>query len=182
HRGGLQLLFEQIANLAVLGEQLAEFLLPGIPFRAPVLVDADAQTDWIGFLTHTDYSSDKRILMWQRRLRMGPADPRALGVKRRIVVAVPATASLTHNFSVCSSLYSGLCSLRSSALAMAEFRVLATNRADLRGTIFNTACACRAGNPWICRTISRIFCADIGTFFMIACTCIFRKCSDGVVE
>ena len=48
---------------------------------------------------------------------------------------------------------------------MADFNVLATTRAPLRGTIASIACACNAGKPWICRTTSRIFCADIGMFF-----------------
>ena len=52
--------------------------------------------------------------------------------------------------------------------AMADFNVLATTRADLRGTTASTACAFIAGSPWICRTTSRIFCADIRTFFVIA--------------
>ena len=30
------------------------------------------------------------------------------------------------------------------------------------------ACACNAGRPWIWRTTSRIFCADIRTFFVMA--------------
>ena len=51
--------------------------------------------------------------MWQRRLRIGPAEPRAFGVKRLRVVAVPATASLTRNVS-------GFSLLLFSALAMAD--------------------------------------------------------------
>ena len=73
--------FSRSRILAVFGEQLAEFFFAGIPLRAPVFVDGDAQTDWIGFLAHNYYSSDKVILMWQLRLRIGPAEPRALGVK-----------------------------------------------------------------------------------------------------
>ena len=88
HGSRLKLLLEQIADLAVFGQQLAEFLLAGIPLGTPVLVDGDAQTDWISFLTHNNYSSDKTILMWQLRFRIGPAEPRALGVKRFKVVAV----------------------------------------------------------------------------------------------
>src|SRR6516162_9281360 len=68
--------------------------------------------------------------------------------------------------------FSFLCSFKSSALAMADLRVLATNRAPLRGTTARTAWACAAGKPWIWRTTSRIFCADIRTFRMIACTSI----------
>ena len=64
--------------------------------------------------------------MWQRRLRIGPAEPRALGVKRLRVVAVPATASLMRKDS-------GRSLLLFSALAMAECSVLATKRAPLRG-------------------------------------------------
>src|SRR5271154_1222112 len=45
------------------------------------------------------YSSDKVILMWQRRLMIGPAEPRAFGVKRFKLVAVPATASLIRKVS-----------------------------------------------------------------------------------
>ena len=78
-----------------------------------------------------------------------------------MIVAEPVTASFTRNVS-------GLSLLLFSALAMADRRVLATYRADLRGTTARIACACNAGNPWICRTISRIFCGDIGTFLAIA--------------
>src|ERR1051326_8943658 len=39
------------------------------------------------------YSSDKTILTWQLRFRIGPAEPRAFGVKRRIIDAVCAIAS-----------------------------------------------------------------------------------------
>src|ERR1039457_751392 len=49
------------------------------------------------------YSSDRTILTWQLRFRIGPAEPRALGMKRLMVVAVPATASLTRNRSVLKS-------------------------------------------------------------------------------
>ena len=48
----LELLLQNVANLAVFGEQFAEFFLLGIPLRAPVFIDGDAQTDWICFLTH----------------------------------------------------------------------------------------------------------------------------------
>ena len=51
---------------------------------------------------------------------------------------------------------------------MADFNVLATKRAPLRGTTARTACACNAGNPWIWRTTSRIFCADMRTFLVMA--------------
>ena len=85
--------------------------------------------------------------MWQFRFKIGPADPRALGVNRRNVDAVWASASLITSRSVFMPLYSFLCSLRSSALAMADFSVLATNRAPLRGTTARTAWACAAGNP-----------------------------------
>src|SRR3954469_15158387 len=53
---------------------------------------------------------------------------------------------------------------------MAEFKVFATTRDDLRDTNLRMACASNAGKPWICRTTSRIFCADIRTFFVIAWT------------
>jgi hypothetical protein len=95
------------------------------------------------------------------RFRIGPAEPRALGVNRLIVVAAPATASFTRSLSAFTLLLF-------SALAMAESKVFATSRADLRETTRNTACACSAGSPWICRTTSRIFCEDIRTFFMMA--------------
>src|SRR6185503_5537430 len=52
HAGRFELLFERVANLAVLREQFSELLLVGIPLRAPVLVDPDAQTHWIGLLAH----------------------------------------------------------------------------------------------------------------------------------
>ncbi len=48
--GDGNLLRESIERLAGLD---AEFLLSGIPLRAPVFVDADAQADGIGFLAHT---------------------------------------------------------------------------------------------------------------------------------
>ena len=46
---------------------------------------------------------------------------------------------LVRERSVFMPLYSFLCVLRSSALAMADLRVLATNRALLRGTTASTA-------------------------------------------
>src|SRR5437867_164659 len=57
-----------------------------------------------------------------------------------------------------------------SAFASALDRVLATKRADLRGTSASSAWACRAFRPWICRTTSRIFCADMRTFSVLAWT------------
>src|SRR5215471_1563956 len=68
--------------------------------------------------------------------------------------------------------YSFLCVFKSSALAMADLRVLATNRAPLRGTTASTAWACSAGKPWIWRTTSRIFCADMRMFLVMAWTSI----------
>src|SRR6478735_61504 len=55
---------------------------------------------------------------------------------------------------------------------MADLRVLATMRAPLRGTTANALAACCAGKPWICRTTSRIFCADIRMFLVMALTSI----------
>src|SRR5262249_52522555 len=57
HRRRFELLLQQIANLAVFGQQLAELFLARVPLRTPIAVDRDAQTDWISFLSHTDYSS-----------------------------------------------------------------------------------------------------------------------------
>src|SRR5439155_16253098 len=65
---------------------------------------------------------------------------------------------------------------KSSALARADFNVLATKRADLRGTTASTACACKAFRPWIWRTTSRIFCADMRTPRVIARTSINLFC------
>ena len=78
--------------------------------------------------------------MWHRRLRIGPAEPRALGMNRLMIIAEPVTASFTRNVS-------GLRLLLFSALAMADLSVLATNRAPLRGTTASTASACSAGSP-----------------------------------
>src|SRR4051794_39522379 len=96
---------------------------------------------------------------------IGPIEPRALGVTRLKLVAVPATASFTINAS-------GLSELLFSALAIALLSVFCTKRADLRGTAPRTATACNAGSPWIWRTTSRIFCADIRTLRVIAWTSI----------
>src|SRR5215216_1276114 len=98
--------------------------------------------------------------MWQLRLTIGPAEPRAFGIIRLKLVAVPATASFTRNVA-------GSALLLFSALAMADFNVLATKRAPLRGVTAKTATACTAGMPWIWRTTSRIFWADIRTFLVI---------------
>src|SRR5260370_42607080 len=87
------------------------------------------------------YSSVKMILMWQLRFRMGPAEPRAFGVKRRRVEAVWGTASLIRSRAVLRPPYSVLCSLRASAFALAVLMVLATKRAPLRGTARRTAFA-----------------------------------------
>ncbi len=56
---------------------------------------------------------------------IGPAEPRALGVNRLMLVAVPATASLIVKLS-------GLSLLLFSALAMADFKVFETTRAPLQ--------------------------------------------------
>src|SRR5512138_3349446 len=85
------------------------------------------------------HSSERTILMWQLRLRIGPAEPRALGVNRRIVEAVWARASLTTSVSVFSALYALLLAFRSSALAIADLSVLATKRAPLRGVTARVA-------------------------------------------
>src|SRR5262249_8856287 len=123
HRGRFQFLFEQLADLPILAEQFAELFLAGIPFRAPVTIYRDAQADWISFLSHNqEIESVKTILMWQFLLIIGPAEPRALGVIRRKLEAVWARASLMTSWSVFRRLYSFLCALRSSALAMAESR------------------------------------------------------------
>src|SRR5438094_890737 len=95
----------------------------------------------------SSYSSDNTILTWQLRLRIGPAEPRALGVNRRKIDAVCATASLTNNALVFKSRYSGRFDFKSSALATADFKVFATMRAPLRGTTASTACVCGAGKP-----------------------------------
>ena len=42
----------EVANLAVLGQQLAEFLLAGVPLRTPIVVHRDPQANWISFLSH----------------------------------------------------------------------------------------------------------------------------------
>ena len=88
--------------------------------------------------------------MWQLRFIIGPAEPRALGVNRFRLVAVPATASLMRKFSPFAPLLF-------SAFAMADLKVLATQYADLRGTAARIACASCARSPWICRVTSRTF-------------------------
>src|SRR5437867_4537890 len=100
---------------------------------------------------------------------MGPAEPRAFGVNRFIVVAAPATASLMRNVS-------GFKWLLFSALARADLKVLATQKADLRGTNARMACACCARRPWIWRTTSRTFCADMCTLRVMAWTSIKLLC------
>ena len=78
--------------------------------------------------------------MWQFRFKIGPIEPRAFGIIRFKVVAWPATAAFTTNAS-------GFMLRLFSAFAIADFNVLATKRADLRGTAARTATAWRAGNP-----------------------------------
>ena len=63
--------------------------------------------------------------IWQLRLMIGPADPRAFGTHRFMLVAAPTTASFTRKLV-------GARLLLFSALAMADLRVLDTKRADLR--------------------------------------------------
>src|SRR5688572_6522925 len=99
--------------------------------------------------------------MWQRRLMIGPAEPRALGVKRLYRSPVCAAASLMTRSS-------GFALLLFSAFAIADLSVFAIIRADFLGTTARIACACSAGKPWICRVTSRTFCGDIGTFLMTA--------------
>jgi len=72
--------------------------------------------------------------MWQFRFTIGPADPRAFGIIRFMLVAVPATASFTRNVA-------GSKLLLFSALAIALRSVFATKRAPLRGTTARTAAA-----------------------------------------
>ena len=49
------LFLQQIADLTVFREQFAEFFFAGIPLRAPVFIDGEAEADWISFLTHTNF-------------------------------------------------------------------------------------------------------------------------------
>src|ERR1019366_1113148 len=54
-----------------------------VPLRAPLLRDAEAETDRIGFLSHYRPSfSPTMISMWLVRLRIGVARPIAAGMKR----------------------------------------------------------------------------------------------------
>src|SRR5207247_7420755 len=48
----LQLLVQDLADLDILVQQLAIFVLAGIPARIPRPVDAETQSDWINLLTH----------------------------------------------------------------------------------------------------------------------------------
>ena len=52
HGGGFELFLQEVADLPVFRQQPAEFLLAGKPLGAPVLVDGDAEPDWIGLLAH----------------------------------------------------------------------------------------------------------------------------------
>ena len=52
--GGFELLLEQFADLAILSEELAEFLFTRVPLGAPIASDRDSKTDWICFLSHTE--------------------------------------------------------------------------------------------------------------------------------
>ena len=93
----------------------------GVHFERQSLVTAMRRPIGFVFVPYNNQPSDSTILMWQFRFRIGPAEPRALGLIRFMVVAVPATASLIHNVS-------GFKPLLFSALARADFRVLATSR------------------------------------------------------
>ena len=105
--------------------------------------------------------------MWQKRFRIGPAEPRALGVNRLMVVAVPATAECTRRFSV----------LNCATLPCAGL-VLGVGDGGLQGLGHEAGGLARhhrqhrlrlhAGSPWIWRTTSRIFCADILTLCVMA--------------
>src|SRR6476659_7382485 len=48
----LQLLVQDLADLDILVQQLAVFVLAGEPTGIPRPVDAETQTDWIDLLTH----------------------------------------------------------------------------------------------------------------------------------
>src|SRR4030081_2684430 len=50
--GLLELLVQDLADLDVLMQQLAVFVLAGEPTRIPCPVDAETQSDWIDLLTH----------------------------------------------------------------------------------------------------------------------------------
>src|SRR6266404_920451 len=52
HRGRLELLLQQLANVTIFGKQFAELFLAGVPLGTPIVIDSNAQADWIGFLTH----------------------------------------------------------------------------------------------------------------------------------
>ena len=104
-RGLLQALHQNLADLHVLVQELAVFVLAGEPARIPGPVDAETQADRIDFLTHRsllrpasaacrDFAHDDRQIA-RTASRSGPARPRARGLNRFITIALPTYASAT---------------------------------------------------------------------------------------
>jgi len=102
--------------------------------------------------------------MWQRRLKMiGPAEPRALGVNRLMLVAVPATASLIRKLSgFILLLFSALADGRMERLGDKSSRLARHDRQNRFRLQRGQALESVPGRP---RAFS---CADIGIFF---CDC-----------
>ena len=54
--GGIEGLFQKLADLVVFDDQIADLIFSGIPSGVPVLDDADAQAMRINFLSHNSAS------------------------------------------------------------------------------------------------------------------------------
>ena len=69
-----EVLLQVLANLVVLDDEIADFVVPGVPAGVPVLYDADTQAVRINFLSHAStppYSfSATTTVMWLVRLLM----------------------------------------------------------------------------------------------------------------
>src|SRR6187402_1082601 len=103
--------------------------------------------------------------MWLVGLRMGAADPRAIGLMRFWTGPVLATAVLTMSL---STLRSKLC----SALATADFSVLLKRCAAFFGVKLRMFRAAETGNPWISIATCRALSGEMRAYLVSALTSI----------
>src|SRR6185437_13645537 len=160
HRGLLQFLVQDLADLDVLVQQLAVFGLAGEPARIPGPVDAETQADRIDLLTHLILlaplyalasTSRTTIVSCENGLNTRPERPRPRGAKRFITRPLPTKASETTSSSTSRSWLF-------SALAMADSRHFLTSTAIRLRENCRSASAAEAFLPRISCATRLSFC------------------------
>src|SRR6185437_2251641 len=151
HAGLRELLLQQLAHLEVGNQVQCVLAFAREPLGVPVLGNAEADSDWIDFVTHDQPTS---TVICEVRLRM--REPRPLARACMRFMTAPSSTKMRAIFNSSTSAPTLF-----SALATADSSTLRTRCAAFLLVCSSTALAVPMGMPRTRSAMSRAFCAEM---------------------